>query len=130
MPQPKSPRTMHAFAPSLLPFRSYRASARVPGLAARLVLGLGALPAFAAASATECVVGSKAPPSDLVTACTAAIDQAASSPRDQSVALVARADAHARTSSGLTQALKDLDRAIALDAKNARAYRLRGDLLR
>jgi len=39
-----------------------------------------------------------------------------------------RADANARTSGGLTQALRDIDRAIALEGRNAKAWRLRGDL--
>ncbi len=107
---------------------SSRSSYRALWLAAGLVVALGAVPAFAAD--TECALGSKAAPSELISACTAAIEQAANSPRDQSAALVTRADAHARTSGGLTQALKDLDRAIALDGRNARAYRLRGDLVR
>ncbi len=115
---------MHAFIRSI----SSRSSYLALGLAAGLVLGLGAQPAFAADP--ECALGSKAPPSELIAACSTAIEQASGSPKDQSIALVARADARARISSGLTQALKDLDRAIALDGKNARAYRLRGDLMR
>ncbi|NPU13874.1 tetratricopeptide repeat protein [Bradyrhizobium sp. 83002] len=114
---------MHALVHSMSPRSSYRALR----LAAGIVFGFGAMPALAAD--TDCALGSKAPPSELISVCTAAIAQAANS-KDQSIALVARADAHARTSGGLTQALKDLDRAIALDGKNARAYRLRGDLMR
>ncbi|UFZ03088.1 tetratricopeptide repeat protein [Bradyrhizobium ontarionense] len=119
---------MHTSIQSIPTCQSYRASARVLRLAAGLVLGLGACPVLAAD--TECAAGSKAPPAELIAACTAAIEQAASSPKDQSAALVGRADAHARTSGGLTLALKDLDRAVALDGRNARAYRLRGDLMR
>ncbi len=49
----------------------------------------------------------------------------------RSAALVVRADArNGRTSGGLSDALSDIDRAIALDGKNARAWRLRGDLMR
>ncbi|WP_456776914.1 tetratricopeptide repeat protein [Bradyrhizobium sp. USDA 4369] len=107
-------------------------SSRPSGLALRfaagLAFGLGAMPASAADIA--CVLGSKAPPSELIDACTAAIQQTSISPKDQAMALVVRADALARRSGGLTSALKDLDRAIALDGKNARAYRLRGDLMR
>ncbi|MGJ5205937.1 tetratricopeptide repeat protein [Bradyrhizobium sp. HKCCYLR20261] len=115
---------MHTVRHSL----SSRSSYRTLRLAAGFVLGLGALPAFAAD--TDCTWGSKAPPAELITACTAVIEQASSSPKDQSMALVVRADIRARTPGGMTQALKDFDRAIALDGKNARAYRLRGDYLR
>jgi tetratricopeptide (TPR) repeat protein len=82
-----------------------------------------------AAAGVDCVLGSKAQPSELVAACSNIIDQTSNPGEDRSAALVVRADANARTS-GLNQALRDLDRAIALDAKNARAWRLRGDLLR
>ncbi|QIO36649.1 tetratricopeptide repeat protein [Bradyrhizobium sp. 1(2017)] len=79
---------------------------------------------------TDCVLGSKAAPAELISACSAIIDQTANAAPDRSMALVARADANARTSGGLSQALRDLDRAIALDGKNAKAWRVRGDLLR
>ena len=98
--------------------------------AAGLVLGLGACPVLAAGPAVECAAGSKASPSELIAVCTTVIEQAAVSAKEQSAALATRAEAYAQTSSGLTAALKDLDRAIALDGRNARAYRLRGDLMR
>ncbi|CCD95087.1 conserved exported hypothetical protein [Bradyrhizobium sp. ORS 375] len=115
---------MRASALSISSCSSYRTLCLVAGF----VAALGVVPARAAD--TECALGSKAQPSQLISACSAAIEQASASPRDQSIALVARADAHARTTGGMTQALRDLDRAIALDGKNARAYRLRGDLMR
>ena len=88
-----------------------------------------ALVASASAGA-DCVLGSKAAPAELISACSAIIDQGANPGSDRSAALVARAEANARTSGGLSQALRDLDRAIALDGKNAKAWRVRGDLLR
>ena len=75
-------------------------------------------------------MGSKAAPAEIIPACSAIIDQASNPASDRVAALLVRADANARTSGGLTQALRDIDRAIALDGKNARAWRLRGDLLR
>ncbi|AMA55602.1 tetratricopeptide repeat protein [Bradyrhizobium sp. CCGE-LA001] len=84
-------------------------------------------PAFADA---DCVLNSKAAPADLISACSAIIDQTANSASERSLALVARAEANARISGGLSQALRDLDRAIALDGRNAKAWRVRGDLLR
>ena len=90
-------------------------------------MSLALVPASAAA---ECVAGSKAALAELIPACTAIIDQAANPASDRAAALLVRADAHARTSGGLTHALRDTDRAIALDGRNAKAWRLRGDLLR
>ncbi|MHC2366062.1 tetratricopeptide (TPR) repeat protein [Bradyrhizobium diazoefficiens] len=83
-----------------------------------------------ASAAADCIAGSKAAPAELITSCSAIIDQAANSSSDRAAALLVRADANARTSGGLTQALRDIDRAIALDGRNAKAWRLRGDLLR
>ncbi|HEX9211222.1 MAG TPA: hypothetical protein VF901_11995, partial [Bradyrhizobium sp.] len=86
--------------------------------------------AASASAAVDCVMGSKATPAELIPACSTIIDQATNSTSDRAAALLVRADANARTSGGLTAALRDIDRAIALDGKNARAWRLRGDLLR
>lgn len=83
-----------------------------------------------ASAATDCVMGSKAAPGEIIAACSAVIDQTANPSSDRIAALLVRADANARTSGGLTQALRDIDRAIVLDGKNARAWCLRGDLLR
>jgi len=99
------------------------------------LFGLGLLltaagPAAAGGTPVDCVPGSKAPPERLIAACTTIIDNNAASRTDRSAALVGRADAHARTSGGMTDAFADLDRAIALDDKNGAAYRLRGDLTR
>ena len=69
----------------------------------------------------------EAAPLELITACGLIIDNTALSRADRAAALVVRADARARTSDGMSKALADLDRAIALDDKNAAAFRLRGD---
>src|SRR6516165_10490541 len=87
-------------------------------------------PAAAGGDAIDCVPGGKASPADLVVACSTAIDNQAASPADRAAALVVRADARARISGDLADALTDLNRAIALDGKNASAYRLRGNLAR
>ncbi|KRQ00236.1 tetratricopeptide repeat protein [Bradyrhizobium manausense] len=84
----------------------------------------------APASAADCVMDSKAAPADIISACGAIIDQTSNPNSDRVAALLVRADGNARISGGLTQALRDIDRAIALDGKNARAWRLRGNLLR
>jgi tetratricopeptide (TPR) repeat protein len=99
------------------------------GLGLVLGLGLAARPAVAAGAGVDCLSGGKASPAELMAACSAIVDDASTSRADLAAALVARADARARTSGGLSQALADLDRAIGLDG-NARAYRLRGDLTR
>ncbi|MGY3106321.1 tetratricopeptide (TPR) repeat protein [Bradyrhizobium sp. LM6.9] len=83
-----------------------------------------------ALSGVDCVMGSKAAPAELIPACSAIIDQASNPSSDRAAALLVRADANARTSGGVTQALRDIDRAIALEGRNAKAWRLRGDLLR
>lgn len=83
-----------------------------------------------AVAGADCVLGSKAAPAELISACSAIIDQTANPVSERSLALVARAEANARTSGGQSQALRDLDRAIALDGRNAKAWRVRGDLLR
>ncbi|MCP3370473.1 tetratricopeptide repeat protein [Bradyrhizobium cajani] len=103
--------------------------ARSTLLGATLTAGL-ALAAGPAAAGVACVLDSKAPRSELIAACNVIIDQTGNPRRDRSAALVVRANANARTEGGLNQALKDLDRAIALDGKYAPAYRVRGDLLR
>ncbi|MCJ9735712.1 hypothetical protein MOV75_36815, partial [Bradyrhizobium sp. PRIMUS42] len=74
-----------------------------------------------ASAATDCVMGSEAAPVELIPACSTIIDQAANPASDRASALLVRADANARSSGGLTQALRDIDRAIALDGKDARA---------
>lgn len=81
-----------------------------------------------AAASTECVLGSRAAPAELIAACSGIIDKTANPASDRSAALVVRAEANARTLGGQPQALRDLDRAIALDGRNAKAWRLRGDL--
>jgi len=86
--------------------------------------------AAAGGASVDCVRGSQAPPDELIAACSAVIDNTATSRADRVAALLVQADARSGTSSGMSQALADLDRAIALDDKNARAYRLRGDLTR
>ena len=99
------------------------------GLGFAISLAFAAGPAKAGDS-VDCAYGSKASPAELIAACGAIIDNTATSRADRAAALVARAEGRARTSDGLTEALADLDRAIALDDKNAHAYRLRGDLTR
>jgi tetratricopeptide (TPR) repeat protein len=87
-------------------------------------------PSLAGGSVVECVHGSKASPDRLIAACSAIIDNSATSRTDRAAALLVQADARARTSGGMTEALADVDRAIALDGDNGDAYRLRGDLTR
>src|SRR5260221_14606648 len=115
------------------PCRSALLSAR-PFLRAGL-LGFGlalaaAGPASAGGRVVDCALGSKESPERLIAACSTIVDNTAASRAERSAALVVRADAQARTSGGLTDALADLDRAIALDGKNGAAYRVRGDLTR
>ncbi|MFL6835843.1 MAG: tetratricopeptide repeat protein, partial [Bradyrhizobium sp.] len=111
-------------------------SARTPSsakLSLRAVLlsaAIGLVLVAPASASVDCVMGSKATPAELILACSAIVDQSTSPLSDRAAALLVRADANARTSGGLTQALRDIDRAIALDGKNAKAWRLRGDLLR
>ena len=95
-----------------------------------LAMGLAAAGPAKAGDSVDCVYGSKAAPAELIAACGAIIANNTASRTDRAAALVARAEGRARTSDGTTEALADLDRAIALDDKNARAYRLRGDLTR
>jgi tetratricopeptide (TPR) repeat protein len=106
--------------------------ARSSLLGVGLALGLAIVtsPAAAGGAVIDCVLGSKGPIPQLIAACTTIIDQTANAAADRAAALVVRADANGRASGGVSQALRDLDRAIALDGRNARAYRLRGDLLR
>ena len=114
-----TPASAQALSPAKIPLRAF-----FLGAAMCLVL---ASPASASA---ECVLGSKAAPAELIPACSAIIDKPENPASDRSAALVVRAEANARTLGGQSQALRDLDRAIALDGKNAKAWRLRGDLLR
>ena len=110
-----------------------RSPAQMPKISLRALL-LGAamslVLAAPASAAVDCVSGSKAAPAELISACSTIVDQTTNPNSDRAAALLVRADANARTSGGLTAALRDIDRAIALDGKNARAWRLRGDLLR
>jgi tetratricopeptide (TPR) repeat protein len=100
-------------------------------LALGLGLALAASGSAAAAGGTvDCVSGSQASPDELIAACSHVIDDSATSRADRVAALLARSEAHARTSDGVSQALTDLDRVIALDDRNGRAYRIRGDLTR
>lgn len=112
---------------------STRSSAQISKVSLRTFLlgaALSLVLAVPASAAADCVMGSKSAPAEIVTACSAVIDQASNPNPDRVAALLVRANANARTSGGLTQALRDIGRAIALDGKNARAWRLRGDLLR
>ena len=59
-----------------------------------------------ASAAVDCVAGSKAAPAELIASCAAVIDQASNPAPDRAAALLVRADANARTSGGLTQALR------------------------
>jgi tetratricopeptide (TPR) repeat protein len=87
-------------------------------------------PSLAGGSSVDCMLGSKEQPLRVIAACSAIINNPATSRSDRAAALVVQADAHARTSGGMTQALAELDRAIALDDRNGDAYRVRGDLTR
>jgi hypothetical protein len=109
-----------------LSLRSFSLRAALLGLG--LVAAAG--PAAAGGKPTSCVLGSKASPTEVIAACTYIIDNDAASRKARAAALVARADARANTSGGMSQALADLDGAIALDSKNGTAFRLRGDMTR
>jgi tetratricopeptide (TPR) repeat protein len=86
-------------------------------------------PASAGGRVIDCALGSKESPERLIAACSTIADNTAASKAERSAALVVRGDAQARTGS-LTEALADLDRAIALDNRNGAAFRVRGDLTR
>jgi tetratricopeptide (TPR) repeat protein len=88
------------------------------------------VPAAAEGTSLDCVFGSRASPFDVITACNSVVDNNDTSRADRVAALLVRADARGKTEGGMTQALADVDRAIALDTKNATAFRLRGDLTR
>jgi len=79
--------------------------------------------------AVTCVDDSKAAPSALIASCGAVIDASASSDARRVAALLVRAVAFDHRGQP-ANAMGDLDRAIMLDAGNARAYRLRGELRR
>jgi tetratricopeptide (TPR) repeat protein len=104
--------------------------ARWLGLGLAVGFALAAGPAAAGDTVVDCKPGAEAAPLELITACGLIIDNTVLSRADRTAALVVRADARARTSGGMSQALADLDRAIAFDDGNAHAYRLRGDLTR
>src|SRR5947209_1130219 len=91
-------------------FASAKISLRIALLSAAMSLVLAA----PASAGVDCVMGSKAAPAELIPACGAIIDQASNPAADRAAALLVRADANARISGGLTQALRDIDRAIAL----------------
>jgi tetratricopeptide (TPR) repeat protein len=86
--------------------------------------------ALAAGQPVDCVSGSQAASDRLIAACSFVIDDGANSRADRVAALLVRAETRSMTSDGVSRALADLDSAIALDGRNARAYRLRGDLTR
>jgi tetratricopeptide (TPR) repeat protein len=100
------------------------------GLGLAIGVAFCAGPAAAGGRTVDCVSGSKESPADLIVACGLIIDNNSASRIDRVAALLVRAEARSNTSGGMSEALADLDRAIALDDKNARAYRLRGDLTR
>src|SRR6478735_1822595 len=108
--------------------RSLRAGLLGLGLAMSFALATG--PASAGGAVVDCKSGGEAAPLELITACGLIIDNTAASRANRAAALVVRADARARTSGGMSQALADLDRAVALDDRNAAAYRLRGEMTR
>ncbi len=116
------------------PFKS--ASLSSSALRASLLgLGLTIGLAFAtgpakAGDSVDCMFGSKAEASRLIAACETIIDNSSASRTDRAAALVTRAEARSRDSDHLNAALADLDQAIALDDKSARAYRFRGNLTR
>jgi tetratricopeptide (TPR) repeat protein len=87
-------------------------------------------PSLAGGTDVNCVLGSKESPFKVVAACSAVINNPATSRTDRAAALVVQADAHAHISGGLTQALTEIDRAIELDPKSGDAYRMRGELTR
>jgi tetratricopeptide (TPR) repeat protein len=93
-----------------------------------LAMGSTGGPARAADEPVACVAGARLG-TELVTACTAVIDAPATSDGDRIAALIRRADANA-AKGRLVPAMADLDRAVALDRHNARAWRARGELLR
>ena len=94
--------------------------AKIPLRAFLLSAAMSLVLAAPASAAVDCVMGSKTAPAELIMACGAIIDQTTNSSSDRAAALLVRADANARTSGGLTQALRDIDRAIALDGKNCK----------
>ena len=105
-------------------------SLRAALLGLSLAVACWAGPASAGGSSVDCKSGIQAAPYDVIAACRAIIDDNAASRADRVAALIVRADANSRTTGGLNDALADLDRAIALDDRNAPAYKLRGRLTR
>ncbi|MEW6640691.1 MAG: tetratricopeptide repeat protein [Pseudomonadota bacterium] len=81
------------------------------------------------AEAVACVEGGKASPDALIGGCGVVIDAPATSDAARVAALLVRAMAFDHRGQ-TADAMGDLDRAIMLDAANARAYRLRGELRR
>src|SRR5215469_9858785 len=72
-------------------------------------------PSLAGGTGVDCVLGSKESPLRVIATCSAMIENPATSRADRAAALVVQADARARTSAGVNQALADVDRAIELD---------------
>ncbi|MBR1220886.1 tetratricopeptide repeat protein [Bradyrhizobium sp. U87765 SZCCT0131] len=81
------------------------------------------------AEPVACIADSKALPEALIGACATVIDAPATADAARGAALLVRAGAFDRRGQ-TADALADLDRAIVLDAANARAFRLRGELRR
>src|ERR1700759_4487178 len=90
--------------------RSLRTHLLGLGFAAGFALAAG--PAAAGGTVVDCKSGAEAGPLELITACGLIIDNTDASRTDRAAALVVRADARAKTSGGMSQALADLDRAI------------------
>src|SRR6185369_3462791 len=87
-----------------------------------------ALPAAAQPGPDACVADTKASPDDQVASCTAII-AANASPQDVAAALVQRGLAYEQQGQR-AKAQADIERAIALDAGNARAFRARAEIFR
>jgi len=104
------------FKSASLSSSALRASLLGLGLAIGLAFVVG--PAKAVDS-IDCLYSSKADAAQMIAACSAIIDNDAASRTDRAAAMVTRAEVRSRDSDKLSAALADLDRAIALDDKNA-----------
>ena len=76
------------------------------GLGRAVGFALAAGPAAAGGTVVDCKPGAEAAPLELITACGLIIDNTVLSRADRAAALVVRADARARTSGGMSQALR------------------------